>query len=470
MRAVTKGHRIYLTGNPGDGKTHLIRKFENELKDAQALTHLDASAADEDRLVERITEAVDGGRSAVIAVNEGPLRKMVARLPETERAAIRQQLDHPFLYGSEEELQLLPLVVNLGARQLLIPDVIAKVVDLTLNRVDYAGAPEGVLRNVKRLEYDRVQQRLLSLLVNVGRTGQHFTMHQLLSFFSYIVTGSFVSSTEIAALWDLVFSSENPLAPEIGDFDPAVLSHPLIDRLLWDGDPNGEIEWIENAKVDPAPRMISGSEEALASYSSWKRRFYFEALSGDVILEMLPTDRRRFLQVLEESATAGATSKAKLLRALSFFYGDPAAEDQGEKLEIWTGLRYEALGPPTAYTSSISLAKEDLSLLLPRLRPQIADLIEYSPDHVRLAVPTAGSDVGLTLDLDVWLALMKIKRGMPQRYHDPIVGRRLEEFMSRIAAGRSDRTEGYARLKIRDVEQGHTYLVDVSVEQRRYRL
>ena len=463
--------RIYLTGNPGDGKTHLIRRYEKQLNDADVLTHLDASATDEDGLAELIAEAVGSGRGAVIAINEGPLRKLVAKLPETEELAIRGQLDRPYLYGSQKSEEGDALVVNLGTRQLLTASVIYKGFNLALNRVDYNGAPEWVQRNVQQLGYDRVQERITAILVRVGRSGTHYTMHQLLSFFAFIVFGkgnaSAASGPDVSSL---LFDLANPLRDGLADFDPAGLSHPLVDRLIWDGDQEGEIQWLHRPPTGPAPRQVEEVDDALQLYAQRKRRFFLEAGNGDVILEMIPADRRQFVEVLHESSKTAATAKAKILEALSLFYGDPVTGDRGEQLEIWTGLRYEALGPPTAYTSSLSLAKEHLTLLLPRLRPRVAELIEYSPDHVKLALRSEESDVGLIIDLDVWLALMKIKRGLPQKYHDPVVGRRLEDFMSQVAASRSGTRDGYMRLKVRDVQGAATYTVDVSVEQRKYRL
>jgi hypothetical protein len=227
---------------------------------------------------------------------------------------------------------------------------------------------------------------------------------------------------------------------------------------LWDRDPRGDVKWLDPEEVE------------LYDFEAAKRRFFFEAERGADLLSLLPQDRRRFYEILNQSSEAGETAKADILEALAFFYGDPKSDEAGEHLQIWTSLRYEALAPPTAFVSSLAVPKDHVSLRVPRLRPQVAEMLEYTPDHVRLVVSGAGGGIGLDLDLDLWLALMSIRRGMPQKYHDPVVGRRLDDFMSRVAAQRRDGVKGYVQVHVRDVDASTTRRIDVSVETKKYRL
>jgi hypothetical protein len=191
LTAVRAGKRIYLSGNPGDGKTHLIRRFKSELEEAGAIVHLDASADDEDSVAALIREAVESGRPAVIAVNEGPLRRLRSKLPSSDAEQVAKQLARPLLYGDADDVGYDALVVNMGLRRVLVPEVIEEVLGLVLHRVDYTGAPKGVLKNRSALaDHVRVRERIKALLELVAQSGGHVTMHRLLGFFSHIITGA----------------------------------------------------------------------------------------------------------------------------------------------------------------------------------------------------------------------------------------------------------------------------------------
>src|SRR5690606_13494132 len=110
-----------------------------------------------------------------------------------------------------------------------------------------------------------------------------------------------------------------------------------------------------------------------------------------------PQDRRRFYEILNQSGEPGETANVDILDALAYFYGDPKSDEAGEHLQIWTSLRYEALAPPTTFVSSLAVPKDHVALRVPGLRPQVAAMLEYAPDHVRLVVGGAGGGVGLDI-------------------------------------------------------------------------
>jgi hypothetical protein len=476
LAEVAAGRRLYLTGNPGDGKTHIIRRYQEELERHNAFVHTDASALDEGLLLSGLGEAIQAERPAVIAINEGPLRRLVDKLPVEEQRLLRTQLDHPFLYRDVEEngdvAETQALLVNLGARRLLTPALIGSVLDVVLNRVDYSGAPDAVRQNQTMLSRPRVQERLLKLLEFAARGGAHVTMHELLGFFSFIITEGqtrIEAASAIPAYYDLVFSDSNPLSRWLLEFDPVVVSHPLVDMRLWDGDPSSDIERLDGGSLQ-APGSESDHDRGLSLFRSLKRRFYFESRDGELLLTMIPEDRQTFYDLLRESGSARDTAKSRLLSALAQFFGSDA-DSQEDQLPIWTSLRYEAIAPATAFLSSQGVTADRVELMVPRLRPQVARLLEYEPSWVRLVVNPAletAPSIGLNIDLELWLALMKLRRGMPQRHHDPVIGRRLNQFMSRLAVQHEQTAGGYVRLHIRDVESGETFRINVSVEQRKY--
>ena len=91
----------------------------------------------------------------------------------------------------------------------------------------------------------------------------------------------------------------------------------------------------------------------------------------------------------------------------------------------------------------------------------------------RVAVDLAAAlgrrpDVALDIDLELWLQLEAVRRGLPAQYRDPVVSDRIERFLSRAARHLSAPTGGVAHLQVRDVETGRTH--DVRASQHAFRL
>ena len=469
---VGKGHRIYLSGNPGDGKTHIIRRHLSAIEQHNVFVNLDASAEDEDELIAGLQSAIAENRPAIVAINEGPLRRLLPRLPKAEQSELRLQLDRPYLYEGHDTTDYTALLLNLGSRQVLASSIVNGALNVVLNHVNYTNAPASVQYNQAMLRRPRVQERLSTLLNLVARSGAHITMHELLGFFAFILTGGEKTAeraAQIAPYYQLVFHKNCPLYPWLHDLDPTRIVHPLVDMWLWEN-PENQIEWIETPQNIP-PERQTDSQEAMATFQALKRRFYFEAKDGEKLLDMLPEDRKTFYELLKDSSSARDTVKMRVLEALSHFFGDRALGTRGTQLQIWTSLRYEATEPPTAFISSQIISAEKINLHVPRLRPLAEITIEYEPSHVRLILPptsTGTGGVGLDIDLELWLALMKLKRGTSQRHHDPVIGRRLNHFMSRVASQFQETQSGYVVIYVRDLETAKTHRIEVSLEKERY--
>src|SRR5262249_36626646 len=97
LEFVRDGRRVYLTGNPGDGKTHLIKRLEADLVDLEVEISSDASAEDPEAFLSRVRRATnpDQPRPALFAINEGPLRRLLPNMPADEAAALGEQLSEP---------------------------------------------------------------------------------------------------------------------------------------------------------------------------------------------------------------------------------------------------------------------------------------------------------------------------------------------------------------------------------------
>jgi energy-coupling factor transporter ATP-binding protein EcfA2 len=94
---------IVLLGNPGDGKTHLIRLVDDAVKSVNAQVILDATAEkDYAGLVRKWKAAAKANRPFCLAINQGPLNQLLAHnsgaLPQLDEVA--QQIRSLIYYDS----------------------------------------------------------------------------------------------------------------------------------------------------------------------------------------------------------------------------------------------------------------------------------------------------------------------------------------------------------------------------------
>ncbi len=462
LTLLEQGHRVYLTGNPGDGKTHLLRYLEGLASwPAGTYIELDASAVSESRLVAGLTEAAVAGRPALVAVNEGPLRQMLSRLPDaTELAA---QLVQPFWYEGDTLAETAPkaVLVQLGSRQVLHPSLVNEAVNLALTRVEYAGAPTTIQANVKALRHERVRKRLSDLLAEVGRGGVHVTVHQLLGLLACIITGGQADKAEHAPpYYESLFklpAGSSPLATELRELDPAYLTHALLDTIeLWDA-PTKAGPWLPDSKpaVGAPGDLDITPDEAKQRFRQLKRQHYFEAEYGDKIMESLPDDRLTFNSLL--SGPASQATKV-ILKSLIRFAGQ--VPDADLALPLWTSMRYDADQPAWAKVAGTSLLPVNWLVRRPMLPQPVSQLLHYQADHLLLTLAAKPYPEGpaLLLDLPLWRALNAVARGLPVSSRDEDAGRRVDNFLAAAAAALPSTSEF---LRIYNNRDNHETVVQV---------
>ena len=344
MRAIER-RIVFVTGNPGDGKTFLLKTLEAELRATKTDVCLDANEEDERDLVNRIDSAFERKTGLVVAINEGILVDILRAAndrPWVEE--VRSQLLHPLEYRKSETRHDSRIsVLDLNLRNNLAPDVVRsalrRVIELCF---PCSGCPQarcdGYL-NIRRLGEQVISDRLVHLLDLVARSGYHATMRDLFGFLSFLVWGV-RECVEIRGRVEAGTKySENafsggvgPLFDAVRRFDPTVHTSPLLDDLLW-RHAEAVSEWL-----------IAGSEarEATDLDAKWaafvrrKRRAYFELRSGEKILREAGSVVHRILRDVLDPSRATA---ARVVRLLNRFYDRD--EERGEGLHLWVTHRYD---------------------------------------------------------------------------------------------------------------------------------
>jgi len=79
---IRSGRSVVLTGNPGDGKTHLLRILEPEIAALGAIVEEDASAVPNELIAANWCQAAAAGKPYFIAINESVLFKLANSYPD----------------------------------------------------------------------------------------------------------------------------------------------------------------------------------------------------------------------------------------------------------------------------------------------------------------------------------------------------------------------------------------------------
>lgn len=478
VESLKAGRDVVLTGNPGDGKTHLIMRLQPTLDAIGAEHHADATAEESyETIVEAWQRARRRRRPFCLAVNEWPLLEMVDGFASrfTALAEVRDQIEHGVVYDSASRRPDSVVVVDLNNRNLIDRVIVDRLATTLISDRFYpecAGCPARETCDVPRarraLAADRVRERVFTMLDLVAKRGHHVTMRDLQGFFAFLIAGGRTCAQLMAAqeprpYYTLAFEGESDLFDAIRDvFDPARVTHPAFDEALWTGSLEGAA-WLEHAPSPAPPSAAPGDQ--LEAMRAVKRRFFFEHADGGRLLDLLPQDERRFYEALTAAEAQGERVARDLVRLINRFF-DPRDETDAA-LRLWNRHRYDARWSPT-YVSVRSVPIDAFTLLVPRLPAATAKAHSFQPDHVLLAAAIGRRRVAeLRVDLGLYRTLFDAQRGLPMALRSPEVLKRLDLFFNALArASRVSRE--IEDVHIKDFETGEDLRFKVDRRNARY--
>ena len=459
------GQSIVLTGNAGDGKTHLARALKRRLEGTADRFEfaLDATAIMNTTdgimpVVERWRQAENAGKRMVLAINQYPLYMLRLKLrkvfPDISKVIERQwkaqliagpRVDDP----ASDSLLLLDLSLRNPLSREFSSRVLGKMLaDPAVQRHAASGMDKNFSFNFGRLANKKVQERLYELFDRVISSGRRTTVRELWILTARLLFGNSTNDETPGA--DETWYSERlfahdarfPLCNALRDVaDPAAVSHPHVDRRLEDRLGTQAAEWLDGSEPPtplPSPATVQG-QDACDKYRrrfiALKRRFYFEHVDGGQKIFKLDLGFHAQFHKMLRIPDADDEHLGHLVKAINFSYCPQYFEGARDSLYLWIGHRLDEQ-PTKSFIAGEYIPINRLRIRRPEPPGALRDAFSYVPDHLMLSVAdprdSDSPDGALRIDAALFRTLEAMLHGLPRHLNNPGELNRLDAFVDRL--------------------------------------
>jgi ABC-type iron transport system FetAB ATPase subunit len=411
-----KGKIVFLTGNPGDGKTFIIRAIKSVIDSTNAYTKFDMNSVIKyEEVASEIAACYSEHRPAVIAINEYPFLKLCQDLrlisPEMSRE-INAAKKSAITYDTSSPLTGRVAVIDLNERNILdtdrnlLSEIIDKFIELLSEDTEHNTTLEY---NIKAVSIPEIKAQVIALISLASSECVHIAIRDILGAFAFIFTACKSEEHEGEKYYSAIFESSNSLLTVVQQFDPIYLSSPNLDEALWNGEETAG--WILEApkKWPNDPSYEDDIDGAIACFKEIKRRYYFENVHGQSLLELQPDEIRKCAEIFTSFDSQKKKIKERIIKSINKLFL-PSSDDK-KQLHIWTTHRYDMSIPAAAAISRKSIDAGELDIQMPRPADWLPGL-EYIPNHIILK-PKGKNEPVLRLDIDFLRTLDAIDEGYP---------------------------------------------------------
>jgi len=443
------GTSIVLTGNAGDGKTHLLRRLEEPLSRARAVIETDATASMRRGSIKPILDAWKKAQSSkrpfCLAANEYPLYKIretgkgKLEIIDDVDAQCKQRLAYDTGPAGKENKKPRVIVIDLGLRNPLSKAfascLINKLVtDKALIRYHKSAVDPVFSRNFEQLCHATVQQRLFAVFERLTIRGVRCTVRELWVLIARLLFGSGSKSSNSdqspqAWLPQRLFAKDPrfPLSLALSQFgDPATLSNPPWDTKLEDGQFLYDPGWLFDVRaINITPELMEDRFFAL------KRAFFLFHKAGPSIFDLDDPWAQKFTEFLRQTASADSLVCSHFVEAINRCYCPMPFSGIGDAIYLWLGHRFHEQ-PTRAYIACQRLPLSSIALSVPRLPHHLAHSIEYAPDHIQLRCQNGMRSAVLNIDYWLFAALEMLRQSIPRRMLPDQHVNRLDRFIAQL--------------------------------------
>ena len=443
-KQVQAGRSVVVTGNAGDGKTHLLRRVKHDLESAGAVVVEDATAemrgGDPDPVLEKWRKAIEDAQPFCLAANEYPLYQLrMADVSAPYLVEVGRQCQDRLAYGDDEGSGYAGdvVVIDLSLRNPLGGEFFDSMLDRLLDdegvKTALASPAEAVVRgNVERLADLQVRARLRALAERMVALGHRATVRELWILFARMVFGKGGRDDYQRTNWysEALFERDDRfnLTEALQAVDPAGCSHPVWDAALDARAPEVREGWVLRAPV-PAPHPTLDWED----FAALKRRFYFEHEKGEEVFDLADTDAKEFEDLVQGRRESGRTLVASLVDAINAAYCPRHFDSRDQHLYLWNGHRFHEQ-PSRSFVASERVATDDLVTEVPRLPARLEGCFDYFPDHIALTARRLPGAPRLRIDFPLWRTLRRLARGLPRKLIPERDIHRLDAFLQKLGA------------------------------------
>lgn len=442
---VRAGRSVVVTGNAGDGKTHLLRRVKHDLECGGAVVVEDATAGmrggDPGPILEMWRKAIEGGQPFCLAANEYPLYQLrMADVSAPHLVEVGRQCQDRLAYGHDEESGCAGnvVVIDLSLRNPLGGEFFDSMLDRLLDdeglKIALANSEEGVARrNVELLAHLQVRARLRALAERMVALGHRATVRELWILFARMVFGKGERGDYQRTDWysEALFERDDrfDLTEVLQAVDPAACSHPVWDAALDARASEVRRGWVLRAPV-PAPHPTLDWDD----FAALKRRFYFEHEKGEEVFDLADADAKEFEYLVQGRKGSGRTLVASLVDAINAAYCPRHFDSRDQHLYLWNGHRFHEQ-PSRSFVAAERVATDDLVTEVPRLPARLEGCFDYRPDHIALTARGLSGTPRLRIDFPLWRTLCRLARGLPRKLIPERDIHRLDAFLQKLGAG-----------------------------------
>jgi hypothetical protein len=387
--ALEAGRSVVISGNAGDGKSHLALRVLKECDSGRVkpwedpsdtppnvnagdlLFVPDASRFEFDELAKVVESVIEAQGQMLITVNEGPLARLAEHSTTGLWREIRETL-HKRARGLEGVDPEGILIVNLGARDLTGTNFIDRAIELVAQnaeRCPHCISDEDCPRTVGAellLISPSAKAALKELFILASETGRRVTARDIWIglidlFFGHTCPLPASDQEKVSGFWwNRAFEPSSQLGSMIeGEFDPIMSPEGSSDAAIWSADFSAA-GLPAGYPTAPVPNDTGDSE--LVSFKSAKRAWFFFAGVDAHGLIREQSRAREFASLVRSAVTAPGSATGKLVELVNLFRLNIQSQT-----ELWVS-RFHSMTvnkPPTMFASSVKRQSADITIKVP---------------------------------------------------------------------------------------------------------